>query len=161
MLVGHGAVPKDYPRELVTRLKALEGQRRAGGRPPSAEESELEARLRRWPRTAQTDPYRAGLEALAERVRPLLGGARLTVAYNEFCAPTVMEAAESLIAGGAREIVVVPSMLTPGGVHSELEIPEALDRLRQRNPGTEIRYAWPFDLGLIAGMLAEHLQRFP
>ena len=160
MLVGHGAVPKDCPRELVTRLKALEGQRRASGRPASAEESDLEARIRRWPRTAETDPYRAGLEALAERIRPLLDGASFTVAYNEFCAPTVVEAVESLIAAGATEIVVVPSMLTPGGVHSELEIPESLDRLRERNPGTAIRYAWPFDLSLIASMLAEHLQRF-
>jgi hypothetical protein len=29
VLVGHGGVPKDYPRELVNRLKALEAQRRA------------------------------------------------------------------------------------------------------------------------------------
>jgi sirohydrochlorin cobaltochelatase len=54
----------------------------------------------------------------------------------------------------------VPSMLTPGGSHSEIEIPESLDRLRRRFPHVEIRYAWPFDLPAVATMLASQLQRF-
>ena len=161
ILVGHGGVPTDCPRELVSRLKTLEAQRRASGRAPSAEELDLDARIRHWPRTPQTDPYRDGLEALAAALRPLLNGASLAAAYNEFCAPTLEEAAEASIAAGATAITVVPSMLTPGGVHSEVEIPETLERLRQLHPGIEFRYAWPVDLTLVARMLADQLSRLP
>lgn len=160
ILVGHGGIPQDVPREDVMRLKRLEGQRRAAGSPPSVEEVELDQRIRRWPRTVQTDPYRAGLEALAARLRPLLGDVDFALAYNEYCAPTLEEAAAALIAGGARHITVVSSMATPGGSHSEIEIPETIERLRTKHPEISFRYAWPFDLDRIAGLLAEHVRRF-
>ncbi|NIQ01191.1 MAG: sirohydrochlorin chelatase, partial [Nitrospinaceae bacterium] len=57
-------------------------------------------------------------------------------------------------------LTVVPTMLTPGGSHSEVEIPEALDHLRSRYPDIEIRYAWPANLDLLAKMLADHLKTF-
>ena len=160
VLVGHGAVARDCPREWVTRLKALEARRRASGGPMSTEERELDARVRRWPRTAQTDPYGAGLAALAAHVRRQLDGRLFAVAYNEFCAPTIEEAVDALVASGAGEVLVVPSMLTPGGVHSEIEIPDVLAHLRARYPDLTLRYAWPFDLERIAAMLVEHLGRF-
>ena len=160
VLVGHGGIPKDYPRELVTKLRALEAKRRAAGGPPTPEEVDLDTKLRRWPRTPQTDPYKAGLEALASQLKTSLNGDLFAIAYNEFCAPTVEEAVETLIAGGATAITVVPSMLTPGGSHSELEIPETLKHLCAKHPGIEIRYAWPFDLGQVATMLAAQLKRF-
>ena len=137
ILVGHGGVPTDCPRALVTRLKTLEAQRRASGQAPSAEELDLDRRIRHWPRTPQSDPYRGGLEALAAELRPLLPEASLAIAYNEFCTPTLEEATEELIVAGATSITVVPSMLTPGGVHSEIEIPETVDRIRQRYTGIE------------------------
>jgi sirohydrochlorin cobaltochelatase len=159
VLVGHGAVPSDCPRDLVTRVKALEGRRRATGGPVTDEEAELDARIRRWPRDAASDPYGAGLEALAGRLRPLLGGARLAVAYNEFAAPTLDEAVDALVAGGATSLAVVPSMLTPGGVHSEVEIPETIARLRAKHPAIALRYVWPFDLDAVARLLAAHVSR--
>jgi sirohydrochlorin cobaltochelatase len=161
ILVGHGGVPTDCPRELVTRLKTLEAQRRASGRLPTSEELALETQVRYWPRTPQTDPYQAGIEALAAQLRPLLHGASVTVAYNEFCTPTLEKAVEGLIATGVTSIAVVPSMLTPGGVHSEVEIPETLERLRERYPHIELQYAWPVDLTLVARMLADQLSRLP
>ncbi len=160
ILVGHGGIPKDVPREDVMKLKRLEGQRRASGSPPSSEELELDQRIRRWPRTPDTDPYRAGLESLAARLRPLLDGALFGIAYNEYCAPTLEEAAAELIEHGVQDITVVSSMATPGGSHSEIEIPETIERLRARHPETTFRYAWPFDLDLIAGLLAQHVRRF-
>jgi sirohydrochlorin cobaltochelatase len=160
LLVGHGGIPKDYPRELITKLKTLEARRRAGETEPSAEEVELDRRIRQWPRTPETDPYRAGFETLATHLKGLLQGVRFALAYNEFCAPTVEEALEEMIQAGVVTITVVPSMLTPGGSHSEIEIPESLDRLRMRFPHTDIRYAWPFDLPAVAAMLAAQLQRF-
>lgn len=163
ILVGHGATAKDCPRDLVSRFKALEGRRLAIGRPPpppTAEEQDLDARIRQWPRTPENDPYRVGLEALAAALRPLLGGAALLLAYNEFCAPTLEDAVAEAVAGGANDITVVPSMMTPGGIHSEVEIPEMLDRIRAAHPSVALRYAWPFDLGAVAELLAKHLDRF-
>ncbi|UQA58908.1 sirohydrochlorin chelatase [Polyangium aurulentum] len=154
ILVGHGAAARDCPRELVSRLKALEGRRMATGGPPSEEEIELDRKVRRWPRTPENDPYREGLMKLAEKLAALVAPAELLVAYNEFCAPTIEEAIEAAREKGAREIVVVPSMLTPGGIHSEVEIPEILGHVRERYPELDVRYAWPFDLGGVAALLA-------
>lgn len=159
LLVGHGGVPRDCPRELISRLKALEGQRAARGGKPSDEERALDRRIRDWPRTPDTDPYQAGVERLAAALRARLGAIRVAVAYNEFCAPSLEEAVDRLIAGGATHITVVPTMLTPGGAHSELEIPAALAALRARHSGVALHYAWPFDVAPLADMLAAHLAR--
>lgn len=160
VLVGHGGIPKDYPSELVTKLKRLEAQRRAAGMSISTEEHELDTKIRRWPRTAASDPYRFGLETVAAALRPQLDGALLALAYNEFCAPNLEESVEELIKKGATHITVMTTMFTPGGAHSEVEIPEILDSLRPRHPEIELRYAWPFDLQLIAKILAEQVRRF-
>ncbi|MDC8447422.1 MAG: hypothetical protein OJF50_002677 [Nitrospira sp.] len=160
ILVGHGGIPKDCPQELVSRLKRLESQRCASKQPPSDEEIQLDTTIRRWARTKATDPYQSGLEAVAAVLKPYLAEALFTVAYNEFCAPTLEEAVEDLISQGATSITVLTTMFTPGGSHSQIEIPEILDQLRSKHPGVELRYAWPFDLQLIAKTLAEQLRRF-
>ncbi len=160
ILVGHGGIPKDCPQDLVTRLKRLEAQRRAAKLPPTPEENELDAKIRRWPRTAVTEPYQAGLETVAARLRTQLNGALFAVAYNEFCAPTLEEAVEDLVKQGATDITVTTTMFTPGGSHSEIEIPEILEQLQKRYPSIDLRYAWPFDLDLVATTLAEQIKRF-
>jgi len=160
IIVGHGGIPKGCPQELVTKLKRLEAQRRAAKMPPSPEEIELDTKIRQWPRTPETDPYQSGLEAVAAHLRANLGEVLFAVAYNEFCAPTLEESVEELIKKGATHITVTTTMFTPGGSHSEVEIPEILDHLRPQYPGVEIRYAWPFDLNLVASTLAEQVKRF-
>jgi sirohydrochlorin cobaltochelatase len=160
VLVGHGGVPTDCPHELVRKLKQLEAQRRAAGKPMSAEERELDQKIRRWPRTPQNDPYKGGLESLAAQLRPLLKRDRLVIAYNEFCAPTLAEAVEELVKDGIWDVTVVSSMFTAGGAHAEIEIPETVRKLKRVHPNATIRYAWPFDQQLVAGMLATHLKQF-
>ncbi len=161
ILVGHGGIPTDCPRDLVMRLKRLEGQRRErSGAVLSDEERELDHRIRHWRRTPQTDPYQAGLQDLASTLKPLLDGALFAVAYNEYCAPTLPEAVQELVHQGASAITVITTMITPGGSHAEIEIPEMLEQLRTRHPEVALRYAWPFDLSMVAGMLAKQLNRF-
>lgn len=157
ILVGHGGIPKDCPRHLVIKLKRLEGERRSSGRPPSSEEIDVDRTIRRWPRSAETDPYQSGLQTLASHLQPLLDGALFGIAYNEYCAPTLEEAVAGLIRQGANDITVVTTMFTPGGAHSEIEIPEILERLRNQHRSVTLRYAWPFDLTLVAAMLAKQL----
>jgi len=62
-----------------------------------------------------------------------------------------------LVKQGATSITVLTTMFTPGGSHSEVEIPEILDHLRPLYPDVELRYAWPFDLSLVAKMLSAQL----
>jgi len=160
ILVGHGGIPKGCPQELIVKLKRLEGQRRAAGMAMSAEERELDTRIRQWPRTSETDPYQSGLEAVAAQLRANLGKVLFAVAYNEFCAPTLEESVEDLIKKGATHITVTTTMFTPGGSHSEIEIPEILDHLQKRHQGVVLCYAWPFDLSMVAKMLQEQVSRF-
>lgn len=160
VLVGHGGIPKDCPQDLVTKLKRLEAQRRAAKQQPSQEELELDQKIRRWPRTKETDPYQSGLEAVGAMLRPHLNGMLFAMAYNEFCTPTLEEAVEDLVKQGVTSITVLTTMFTPGGSHSEVEIPEILDHLRPLYPAVELRYAWPFDLQLIAKTLSEQLRRW-
>ncbi len=160
ILVGHGGIPKDYPGDLVSKLKRLEAQRRAAGQPMSQEEFELDTKIRQWPRTPESDPYQAGLESLAEQMKPMLNGAQFSVAYNEFCGPTLAEAVESLIAKGTKQITVVSTMFTPGGSHSEFEIPEEMEELRAKHPHVKLNYAWPFNLTQVAQMLTDHIGKF-
>jgi len=160
VLVGHGGVPRDYPRERLMRLRVLETRRRASGSPPSQEEAALEHELRHWPRTPANDPYQAGLKNLAAHLRPHLEPAQLVLAYNEFCAPTVAEAIRALAADGVTDIIAVPSMFTPGGVHAEIEIPETISALRAELPHLRLHYAWPFAGEHLAAFFAEHLRQF-
>jgi sirohydrochlorin cobaltochelatase len=160
VLVGHGGVPRDYPRERRMQLRILETQRRTSGSPPSQEEVALEHELRHWPRTPANDPYQAGLESLASHLRPRLEPARLVLAYNEFCAPTVAEAIRALAAEGVTDIVAVPSMFTSGGVHADVEIPENISALRAELPHLRLHYAWPFAGEHLAAFFVEHLRQF-
>jgi sirohydrochlorin cobaltochelatase len=141
-------------------LKRLEAQRRAAKTPATQEEIELDTRIRRWPRTPATDPYQSGLDAVAAQLQSQFDGVLFGIAFNEFCAPTLEEAVGDLIKKGATHITVATTMFTPGGSHSEVEIPEILDRLRPLHPGVELRYAWPFDLSMVVKMLLEQISRF-
>ena len=160
ILVGHGGIPKGCPQELVTKLKRLEAQRRAAKMPPSSEEIELDGKIRQWPRTLETDPYQSGLEAVAAQLRANLGKVLFAVAYNEFCAPTLEDSVKELIKKGATHITITTTMFTPGGSHSEVEIPEILEQLRKQYPDIVLRYAWPFDLLMVAKLLQEQVARF-
>lgn len=162
ILVGHGAPPIGVPPERIARLKALERERaRRGLAAMTDEERALDHEIRSWPRDPTSDPYQAGLEHLAAALARALaadGAEPLYVAYNEFCAPSLEEAVARAVAAGARRVRVVPSMLVPGGVHSEREIPAALAALADAHPGVTFAYAWPFDLEAVAGLLAARLR---
>jgi sirohydrochlorin cobaltochelatase len=121
--------------------------------------AQLEATIRHWPRHAGNDPYKRGLEQVAEALRPLLPTDLVIVGYNEFCAPSVEEAIGAAIGQGAQEVVVIASMMTPGGVHAEVEIPRCVALARQRHPDVVIDYLWPFDVQDVAQLLATHVRR--
>lgn len=158
VLVGHGGLQSDCPNILISKLKRLESHRRKNNLPASSEELEIDQKVRNWPRTRETDPYKAGLESVAENLQRSLRGVSLKIAYNEFCSPTLPEAVESLINKGCSEITVLSTLFTPGGSHSEIEIPEEIQEIYKRFPSVNVDYAWPFDLAHIAKFLNEHIE---
>jgi sirohydrochlorin cobaltochelatase len=85
------------------------------------------------------DPgWSAPFERLASRVREARPDARVVVAYLEITPPTLDEAADALVAQGAREIAVVPVFLAPGG-HVRRDLPAMVDGARKRHPAARFR----------------------
>lgn len=107
-----------------------------------------------WPRTAENDPYKTAVDGLAAQLSLRLG-CPVLASYSEFCAPAIAQAIDNAIADGAAEVVVVPTMLLRGNQHTEFEIREAVVQVRERHPKPSIHYAWPFERGLLASLLAE------
>ncbi|HVA66699.1 MAG TPA: CbiX/SirB N-terminal domain-containing protein [Elusimicrobiota bacterium] len=155
VLVGHGGSPSDFPKDKIARLKRLESERAASGRSDmNAEEKALDSEIRNWPRTPKTDPYQAGLAALAKKLQESLGR-KVVAAYNEFCGPDVETAVTGLIKEGCGRIVLATTMYTRGGIHSETEIPRLVQKLRMQYPDAELVYAWPMDETFIVEFLVK------
>ena len=51
-------------------------------------------------------------------------------------------------------------MITPGGSHSEREIPEEVEALHLKYPNVNFQYAWPYDLDIFSNLLADHIINF-
>lgn len=162
VLIGHGAPATDCPPQLIGELMSLEWRAHA---PPSSapalaqRAATLDAQIRDWPRHGGNDPYKAGLERLGDVLRPLLPTELFVIGYNEFCRPSIPEAIDDVIRRGATRVVVLPTMMTPGGVHSEQDIPRALEAVRRTHPHVTIEYLWPFDLQQVAALLAAQVRR--
>jgi len=115
--------------------------------------------LRNWPRTAQNDPFYAGSQELASHLRRVTG-CEVIVGFNEFCAPSLADAFEQAVARDAAQVVVVTPMMTRGGEHSEVDIPDAIRHAQERHPTVPFRYAWPFAVSEVAQFLAAQIGQF-
>ena len=58
------------------------------------------------------------------------------------------------------DVILITTMITPGGSHSEKEIPEEVDALRLKYPTMNFHYAWPYDLDIFSNLLADHIKTF-
>lgn len=163
VLVMHGSIPSDFSKaelgeyfDMPRRLREADPSQREA---LAARNAELGARLRAWPRTAENDPYWQGSNELAQALAAR-AGVEVLVAFNEFCRPTIGEAIDAACAAGASQVVVTTVMLTRGGEHAEKEIPEEVEAARERHPGVEIVYAWPFRTTDIARFLSDGVAGF-
>ena len=159
ILVGHCGIPSDLPSGIVEKFMRLHKSRIKAGTEITSEEIELDNTIRKWERTPETDPYKSGLEDLATHMEPLLKNFILKTAYNEFCHPTIEQAIEELAStNNVSKIILVTTMITRGGSHSEQEIPEELEELRKKYNKIEIQYAWPFDIDTFALFMSTHVK---
>ena len=160
ILIGHGGLPSDIPKEIVEDFKKVHKHRIRTGTPITSKEKELDKVIRNWTRSPATDPYKYGLEKLAQQLAPQLEDYILITAYNEFCYPSIEQAADVLAEKDITEVILVTTMITPGGSHSEKEIPEEVEALRLKYPKINYEYAWPYDLGIFSNLLADHIINF-
>lgn len=161
VLAMHGAPPLDFPRDELTEffsLHARMGHGGAGLRDQRQRYEELEARVRSWPRTGNNDPFCAGSVELAGQLRRE-SGLEVILGFNEFCSPSLAEALDRA-AGSAPKILVISPMMTRGGEHAAVDIPEAIQAARGRNPVCEFTYVWPFPTEDIARFLAGQFSRY-
>jgi sirohydrochlorin cobaltochelatase len=160
ILIGHGGLPSDIPKDLVEDFMKVHKQRVRMKTPITAKEKDLESLIRNWERTPESDPYKSGLEKLADHLAPKLEDYILKTAYNEFCFPSIEQAADQLAEENVTEVILITTMITPGGSHSEMEIPEEVDALRLKYPNMNFQYAWPYDLDIFSNLLSEHIINF-
>jgi sirohydrochlorin cobaltochelatase len=129
VLVGHGQLPSDIPKELRSeylKLKFKENRTRL----EEERFEELENVVLNWARNEVNDPYAHSLQTLASELSKIGGYEKVVVAFNEFCRPTVEEALE-VCNSDVDVVVVVTTMTTKGGEHSEKDIPELLEKMRK------------------------------
>jgi sirohydrochlorin cobaltochelatase len=161
VLAMHGAPPLDFPKDELADFFSLHGRiGHADTEAPGPLEqrfNELEGKMRAWPRTASNDPFYAGSVELAEHLGRE-SGLEVLVGFNEFCSPTLAEALDSA-AERAGKILVITPMMTRGGEHSAVDIPAAIGAARQKHPGKEFLYVWPFPTEDVARFLADQLSR--
>jgi sirohydrochlorin cobaltochelatase len=161
VLAMHGAPPNEVSQREVTELVSLH---RALEHAPAFVRAvmerryhNLDAKIRAWPRTAQNDPFWAGSQALAEHLRSATN-LKVIVGFNEFCAPALDDALDQA-ARQADNVIVVTPMMTRGGEHSEVEIPDSIKRAQERHPAVMFKYAWPLDSTEVASFMAAQIAR--
>ena len=98
----------------------------------------------------------AVVEEVAAQVGAHLGGAPVRAAHMELAAPSLAEALDACVAGGAGEVVVVPYFLAPGR-HSTGDIPRLAAEAAARHPGVTVRVTEP--LGVHPGLVEAVLDR--
>jgi sirohydrochlorin cobaltochelatase len=164
VLVMHGVPPRDFPRREIAEMMALHNRLEHGGVPPherptaEARFAELDAKVRSWPRHAHNDAFYVASHELASELARATGS-EVLLGFNEFCAPAVPTALDEAAAIGAERVVVITPMLTPGGEHSEVEIPAQVEAARARHPGVAFVYAWPYAMADVAAFLAQRIAK--
>lgn len=151
ILVGHGGIARDFPKTReYFRLHAQGGE----------EFKKIEDELVHWPRNEKNDDYWGGFMKVASGLRNANAFHSVHVAFNEMCAPTVEEALNETLEDDPDTIVLTSIMMTPGGVHSERDIPASIEAFKKKNPNIAVVYAWPYDVTHISSFLISHVNKF-
>jgi len=156
VLAVHGVPPRDFPlqelREYFELSFKAEYSPFSLSEPEIGRLTELERKMRLWPRTEKNDPFYFGSLKISQALESL-AGCKVILGFNEFCAPSIEEALEEACRQKAETVLVLTPMLTPGGEHAAREIPEAIKKVKAGHPGVRIIYVWPFEPEEIARFL--------
>ncbi len=84
------------------------------------------------------DPlWRLPIEAVAAQISARQPGTLVRCAYLEICAPSLPEAADELVAAGARELRIFPLFLGVGK-HAREDLPLIIEQIRGAHPDVAI-----------------------
>ncbi|MDP3980844.1 MAG: CbiX/SirB N-terminal domain-containing protein [Chlamydiota bacterium] len=159
VLVMHGMVPKDFPKEDKLEWLGLHGKMLRQGPLDDIEQKrhdELETKMREWPRTSANDPFHTASQELAGHLEGI-STYPVYLGFNEFCAPSMEQALDEAVANQPKTVIVITPMLTPGGNHSEKDIPDAIALYRDKHPEIDFIYAWPYDMAHVGSFLSEQI----
>lgn len=152
IIVGHGAPASDFPK-LKEYFKLHDTH--------TIEAEQIENELRNWPRNEKNDPYWVGfLKVIDEFKKKYKNFYSVYYAFNEMCAPTIEEALLNAYRDKPDLIIVTSIMFTPGGVHSEKDIPAAIEMFIEEHPDVKVVYAWPYSQEAIAELIYTQLIKF-
>lgn len=160
-LAMHGEPPRDFPEEEFAEFFRLHAQvESARLQDPTLirRYRDLDTRIRNWPRTVENDPFYFGSQEMAQHLSSATGY-EVILGFNEFCAPHLDDAIDEAAERKPEKIIIITPMMTPGGGHSEEEIPTLAKRAQKRHPDVPIVYAWPFDPSKTAQFLAEQIDQ--
>lgn len=101
VIAAHGAPPTDYPPRQVGMMMALEFMGKRVGVLRSMHDA-LDREVRHWTRTRTNDPYKNGVDALAEQIA-MQTGCPVIAGYNEFCLPTIPQAIDKRLRKARRK----------------------------------------------------------
>ncbi|MCA9395543.1 MAG: CbiX/SirB N-terminal domain-containing protein [Candidatus Omnitrophica bacterium] len=161
VLVMHGMTPSDFPQDEKKEFMRLHTQVHTNSDSDPdfvRRHDELENKMRHWPRSEQNDPFCMAAMQLAESMEQQ-SGQKVFLGFNEFCAPSFESAIASAVDSGPEEVCVVTPMVTRGGVHSEVEIPEIIEKAKADYPNIKFSYAWPYDPDHTAEFLLNQISR--
>ncbi len=161
VLAMHGEPPRDFPKDKFSAFFRLQTRLEFGealGRELQDEFAELDSEMRRWPRTPENDPFYFGSQEMAQHLSRATGD-QVILGFNEFCAPHLDDAIDEAAERKPEKIIIITPMLTPGGGHSEEDIPALAKQAQKRHPDVPIVYAWPFDPSKTAQFLAEQIDQ--
>jgi len=157
VLAMHGMPPKDFPknekREFFRLARQVEDEKRTDVLPRF---QELDQKMRQWPRTRDNDLFHATAYELAQAMQKKTG-CEVLVGFNEFCAPNMTEILDLAASKKPERVIVITPMVTRGGSHSELEIPEDISAAQKRHPTVQFSYQWPYDTEAIAQFLTDQI----
>lgn len=163
ILAMHGSPPRDFPKRELAEFFDLHMKLENMPQMLSEKEKqrchELEEKIRNWPRTEQNDPFFTSSKQIAALIGDTIN-LKTFVGFNEFCNPSIIEALTTAIAENYTQLFVITPMMTPGGEHSEHDIPHAIEKVKKEHPEVTITYVWPFELQEVAEFLVEQLKGY-
>ena len=141
VLAMHGLPPSDFPKSQFAEYMGLRAEFRNSDTSVGTESEKryaaLEKRIRYWPRTRINDPFYTASHDIAEQLSvdtrcPVILG------FAEFCAPDLDEAFDEAISKGAEQIVVVTPEMSHEGAYPDLDVNQAVNRVKERHPEVRV-----------------------
>jgi sirohydrochlorin cobaltochelatase len=141
VLALHGLPPSDFPRNQFAEYMGLRAEFLNSDIPVDVKSEQrytaLEKQIRYWPRTRLNDPFYTASQDIAEQLSvdtrcPVILG------FAEFCAPDLDEAFDEAVSEGAEQIVVVTPEMSQEGAYPDLDINQAVNRVKERHPKVRV-----------------------